>query len=74
MKNLKWYEEEHEEMFDELLDIADYIAYNNTDFICTTCLTTIDKLKDLIYRFYGFEKYMYFSEVIDSIMEDTENE
>ena len=74
MKDLKAWEEDREEMFDELLDIADYIAYNNTDFICTTCLTTITKLKDFIHRFYGFEKYMYFSEVIDSVMEEEEYE
>lgn len=74
MKIPEWYEEIKEEMLDDLIDIADYIAYNNTEFICTACLTTLDKLKDYVHRHFSFEQYMYFTEVIDSRLEDTDNE
>ena len=73
MKNELW-TEIGSEMFDELLDIADYIAYNNREFVCTACLTTLDKLKDFVHKFYGYEEYRYFSEVINSMLEDKDYE
>lgn len=63
---------EREEVKDFILELADYIAYNNKDFICSTCLETLDRLKDFMYSFYGMHAYCEICDIIDSYMEDDE--
>ena len=65
---------EREEVKDFILDLAEYIAFNNKDFICSTCLETLERLKDFMYSFYGMEGYCEICDMIDSEMEDEENE
>lgn len=63
-----------DEMLDELMELAEYIAYNNSDFICTTCLETLERLKSITYDFYGINAYTEITNIIDSAMEVEENE
>ena len=59
-----------DELQDELMELAEYIAFNNSEFICTTCLETLDRLKVIMHDFYGMNAYIEMSDMIDSIMED----
>ena len=63
-----------EEMQEELMELAEYIAFQNKDFICSACLETLDRLKTIMHDFYGMNAYIEMSDMIDSVMEDEENE
>lgn len=65
---------EREEIKDFILDLAEYIAYNNKDFICSTCLETLEKLKDFMYSFYGMQGYCEISDMIEDTMGEDEGE
>ena len=61
---------EKDEMLEDLMDIADYIAYNNKDFICSTCLEVLDRLKAFTAKFYGMNAYYEMDNMITSTMEE----
>ncbi|MBO7695325.1 MAG: hypothetical protein J6T10_22100 [Methanobrevibacter sp.] len=63
-----------DELQEELMELAEYIAFNNSEFICTTCLETLDRLKTIMHEFYGLNAYIEMSDMIDSVMEEEENE
>lgn len=65
---------EREEVKDFILDLADYIAFNNRDFVCSTCLEVLEKLKEFMLDFYGWSGYTEISDMIESVMEEDENE
>lgn len=61
---------EKDEMLEDLMEIADYIAYNNRDFICTACLEALERLKVFTAKFYGMNAYYEMENMINSIMEE----
>lgn len=63
-----------DELQDELMKLAEYIAFQNKDFICSACLETLDRLKTIMHDFYGMNAYIEMSDMIDSVMEDEEDE
>lgn len=65
---------EKDEMLEDINEIVDYIAFNNRNFICTTCLEVLDRLKDFVYTYYGLNTYMETSNIIQANMEDEEDE
>ena len=63
-----------EELQEELMDLAGYIAFQNREFICSACLETLERLKKIIHDFYGLNAYIEMSDMIDSVMEEEEYE
>ena len=63
-----------DELQDELMELAEYIAFQNREFICTACLETLERLKTIMHDFYGMNAYIEMSDMIDSVMEEEENE
>lgn len=62
-----------DEMLDELMELAEYIAFNNSDFICTTCIETLERLKGIVHDFYGMNAYMEMDNMIESTMKEDED-
>ena len=65
---------EREEVKDFILELADYIAFNNRVFVCSTCLEVLNRLKDFMYTFYGVKGYDEITEVIEYEMEVEDDE
>lgn len=70
MKEINW----KDELQDELMELAEYIAFQNRVFICSTCLKTLRRLKTIMHKYYGMNAYIEMSDRIDSVMEEEDYE
>lgn len=60
------------DLFDRLAEICGDIASANSDFYCSECLSTLDKLTDLCAELCGEEDARILSEIIESNLNDDE--
>lgn len=63
-----------DELYDELMELAEYIAFQNREFICTSCLETLERLKGIALDFYGRNAYYEMTDMIDSVMKEEDYE
>ena len=56
------------DLFDKLSEICADIASANSDFYCTECLSTLEKLIDLCDELCGQDDARILAEIIDSNM------
>lgn len=61
------------ELFDRITEICTDIASANSDFYCTECLETLEKLTDLVQDFCGEEEAETLKEIIDGFLNEEED-
>lgn len=62
------------QLFMEIKEIAESIAYANSDFYCTKCLDTIDRLCEIVRKHCGYDYYTALHNICDKIMNSEEYE
>lgn len=58
------------ELFDRIAEICADIASANSDFYCTECLETLEKLTDLVQDFCGEEEAETLKDIIDGFLNE----
>lgn len=61
-----------EYLYNKLSELIVSIAYDNKDFFCSKCLTTIDELLSIVNCLLGWETYCELRDMVDEIMKDEE--
>ena len=62
------------QLYLEIKKIATSIAYANSDFYCTKCLDTIDRLCEIVRKYCGYDYYIDVKGTCNYILNSEENE
>lgn len=63
-----------EYLYNKLSELIASIAYDNKDFYCSKCLTTMDDILSIVNCVLGWETYCELRDMVDEIMEDDDYE